>query len=101
MLIRGVASEQTGRDEKFALHERSTLVLPGFDSFRLTYLTRLVSQAGFGGFIAYSSFQAEDVDEAIRTEIAFFSRLGRTFEWQIYDGDLPIGIADNLLQYGF
>ncbi len=53
------------------------------------------------GTIMYAHFSAEEADEVIRREVAYFAGLGLELEWKHYDYDSPSTLAERLLAHGF
>src|SRR5574338_409539 len=53
------------------------------------------------GFISYSKLDASNVEAEIDAQVAFFSNLGYTFEWKVYDHDRPSDLRDRLARRGF
>lgn len=51
--------------------------------------------------IIYSWLTPENVEAAIREEIAYFSRLGHSVEWKVYAHDTPPDLKERLLAHGF
>ena len=52
-------------------------------------------------FIGYSRLRDEDIDQVIREQTAFFSRLGLPFEWKVYEHDSPPDLRERLMLHGF
>ncbi|MBE7550414.1 MAG: GNAT family N-acetyltransferase [Anaerolineales bacterium] len=51
--------------------------------------------------IIYSSLTPDNVEAAIRAEIAYFDHLGHELEWKVYAHDTPSDLKDRLLTHGF
>lgn len=64
-------------------------------------LVRFVSPQQYGSYIAYFSLTVDNAQAVIDREKAFFSHLGKCFEWKTYDTDLPADIQQRLLNNGF
>jgi GNAT superfamily N-acetyltransferase len=64
-------------------------------------VVRLVDPDGVGSFVIYSNLSAENVETAIRDQIAYFTEQGQDFEWKVYDYDSPSDLRERLLAYGF
>ena len=52
-------------------------------------------------FVLYSRLNAENVDRVIEEQITYFSSLGQTFEWKVYEHDWPDDLRDRLGARGF
>lgn len=51
--------------------------------------------------IIYSWLTSDNVEAAIRAEIAYFDHLGHELEWKVYAHDTPSDLKDRLLAHGF
>ncbi|MGW1275117.1 GNAT family N-acetyltransferase [Streptomyces sp. NPDC002491] len=58
---------------------------------------------GDGGWngVLWSELDPADADEAIAEQVAFFTGLGREFEWKLHGHDRPAGLAQRLRAAGF
>jgi GNAT superfamily N-acetyltransferase len=63
-------------------------------------LTPLEGLEGGGGAVIYSCLSAENADEVIREEIAYFAALGCDFGWKAYDHDTPADLQARLARHG-
>ena len=54
-----------------------------------------------GGFISYSNLADADIEQVISEQVAFFAAQQLSFEWKIYDHDLPADLRVRLLARGF
>ncbi|MFD4142027.1 GNAT family N-acetyltransferase [Streptomyces sp. NPDC058572] len=64
----------------------------------------VVRQAGAGGDwcgVVWSGLEAHTADAAIAEQVRYFTALGRSFEWKLYDYDRPADLATRLLNAGF
>jgi len=61
---------------------------------------RQVSLTNESGFIVYSNLGENNVEQAIGEQIAFFERLGQSFEWKVYDYDRPADLKERLRKRG-
>ncbi|NCF67368.1 MAG: N-acetyltransferase [Chloroflexi bacterium] len=52
-------------------------------------------------FVLYGRLTAENADDVIGEQIAFFGRYGFPFEWKVYDHDTPSDLRARLLMHGF
>ena len=57
-------------------------------------------QSGEGSVI-WSDLRGQDVDEAIRREMAYFAEIGHAFEWKVYAHDEPEDLVQRLAAHGF
>ncbi|CAM5622571.1 GNAT family N-acetyltransferase [Streptomyces pilosus] len=55
---------------------------------------------GWNG-ILWSALTAADADAVIAEQIAYFTELGRKFEWKLYGHDLPADLGQRLVAAGF
>ncbi len=51
--------------------------------------------------VVWSDLDEAGADAAIAAQVAYFSSLGREFEWKLYAHDRPADLADRLLAAGF
>src|SRR4051794_23827980 len=51
--------------------------------------------------VVWSDLDESTADGTIDDQLAYFARLGRPFEWKLYDGDEPADLADRLQAKGF
>lgn len=63
-------------------------------------LVRVVSPDHYGSYIAHFSLTAENAPSVIEREKAYFSHLGKSFEWKVYGTDAPANIESLLLANG-
>jgi hypothetical protein len=54
-----------------------------------------------GSWILYSRLTPENADRVIEEQVADFERLGREFEWKLYDHDQPPDLRERLAAHGF
>lgn len=65
-------------------------------------LIRMISLQDDGhNMVIHSCFTEADADVAIETELAYFKRLGRGFEWKFYSHDRPADMKARLAAHGF
>jgi len=53
------------------------------------------------GFVTYSHLGESDVEDAIQSQVDYFTSLGVNFEWKHYDHDTPPDLKDRLRRRGF
>lgn len=58
------------------------------------------SPRGWNG-VVWSDLDEASADAAIAEQIAYFSGLGREFEWKLYGHDLPVDLGQRLRDAGF
>jgi GNAT superfamily N-acetyltransferase len=58
------------------------------------------SDHGWNG-VVWSDLDAAGADAAIAEQIAYFTELGREFEWKVYGHDLPVDLGKRLRAAGF
>ncbi|MES5820136.1 GNAT family N-acetyltransferase [Streptomyces sp. RG80] len=61
---------------------------------------QISSEQGWNG-VVWSDLDAGGADAAIAEQIAYFSGLGREFEWKLYGHDLPVDLGQRLRAAGF
>ncbi|MDN3024273.1 GNAT family N-acetyltransferase [Streptomyces sp. S.PB5] len=61
---------------------------------------QLSSEQGWNG-VVWSDLDDGDADAAIAEQIAYYSGLGREFEWKLYGHDLPVDLGQRLRTAGF
>lgn len=81
--------------------ERQQFTAQGGQKVDTPELVRFVSPEQYGSYIAYFSLTAENAQAVIDREKAFFSHLGKCFEWKTYDTDKPADIQQRLRDSGF
>jgi GNAT superfamily N-acetyltransferase len=67
----------------------------------LPKLVRLVDRVGSSGVVIYSSLTADDADQAIQEQMAYFGALGQEFEWKAFSHDQPADLVQRLVAHGF
>ncbi|MEU6375976.1 GNAT family N-acetyltransferase [Streptomyces sp. NPDC046909] len=68
---------------------------------RVGKVVRQVStEQGWNG-VVWSDLDAGGADAAIAEQIAYYSGLGREFEWKLYGHDLPVDLGQRLRAAGF
>ncbi|MBN8591231.1 MAG: GNAT family N-acetyltransferase [Anaerolineae bacterium] len=65
------------------------------------HIIRHRDEANGVNFITYSHLNADNADDVIRNEIAFFTALGQRFEWKLYAHDQPSDLQARLVAHGF
>lgn len=61
---------------------------------------QISSDQGWNG-VVWSDLDAAGADAAIAEQIAYFTALGREFEWKVYGHDLPVDLGKRLRAAGF
>ncbi len=75
---------------------------PNFTREELPGIVRMAPRGGDErGFLAYTQLNESNVEAAIEAQIAHFEKLGRDFEWKLYDYDTPGDLKQRLAQHGF
>jgi GNAT superfamily N-acetyltransferase len=82
-------------------YERIGMTIPGLDKIATEQLVKFVASGTSGSFISYFELDEHTADAAIEAEIAYFSALGKPFEWKVYDTDAPADMGRRLVQHGF
>jgi hypothetical protein len=81
--------------------ERQTIPDPDTTLERTQGVIRGIAKLGNRNAIVYSSFSAEESERIIESEIDYFNRLARGFEWKVYRHDEPADLLERLRQRGF
>ncbi|MFJ3307073.1 GNAT family N-acetyltransferase [Streptomyces sp. NPDC086549] len=74
---------------------------PGARIERTPNLVRHVADAHGWNGVVWSDLDESSADRAIAGQIAYFTGLGRDFEWKQYGHDLPLDLASRLTAAGF
>lgn len=82
-------------------YERKGSNLDSYKKVVTPELVKFVSEQKYGSHIAYFELTNGNMDRVIQQEVNYFSELGLSFEWKIYDTDLPVSIGEKLQFYGF
>ncbi|MBB5925557.1 GNAT family N-acetyltransferase [Streptomyces echinatus] len=61
---------------------------------------QVADELGWNG-VLWSGLDAAGADRAVREQIAYFTGLGRDFEWKLYAHDAPADLGARLLAAGF
>ena len=61
---------------------------------------QVAAEHGWNG-VVWSDLDASSADKAIAEQIAYYTGLGREFEWKLYGHDLPIDLGQRLRAAGF
>ena len=82
-------------DQRFNLEE------PGIRREATAYTVRQINERDPESFLIYSKLTAENVDQVINDEIAYFETIQHNFEWKVFSDDAPPDLIDRLRQRGF
>ncbi|MFC8392952.1 MULTISPECIES: GNAT family N-acetyltransferase [unclassified Streptomyces] len=76
---------------------------PGSEVERVGAVVRHAGPAHGWNGVVWSAPEAAgvDVDAAIAEQIAYFTGIGREFEWKLYGHDLPVDLGQRLVAAGF
>jgi len=83
------------------LRERARPDGPGARVERTGGVVRQVADADGWNGILWTDLDETDADAAIAEQIAYFTGLGRDFEWKLYGHDLPADLGQRLTAAGF
>ncbi|MEU0211021.1 GNAT family N-acetyltransferase [Streptomyces canus] len=61
---------------------------------------QVAAEYGWNG-VVWSDLDESSADKAIAEQIAYYSGLGREFEWKLYGHDLPVDLGQRLRAAGF
>ena len=82
--------------------ERKVMHLPGYRLDSLDGLTRHTPLApDIDGLVMFSELTEGVIDRAIQEQVAYFSRIGRPFEWKVHAFDVPADLAARLQAQSF
>ncbi|EPJ54423.1 MAG: hypothetical protein OFPI_06700 [Osedax symbiont Rs2] len=87
--------------QAYNFHERVNLQISGYQKIARSELVKFVSQDQQGSFIGYFDSNDQDIDAIIASEIDYFKKMQRSFEWKTYDLDLPQDMGKRLEAHGF
>lgn len=74
---------------------------PGARVERVGAVVRQTAPAHGWNGVVWSAPEATDTDAAIAEQIAYFTGLGREFEWKLYGHDRPADLGQRLIAAGF
>ncbi|MEV0488383.1 GNAT family N-acetyltransferase [Streptomyces sp. NPDC050508] len=74
---------------------------PGARVERTGGVVRQVADAHGWNGVLWSDLDETDADAAITEQVAYFTGLGRDFEWKLYGHDLPTDLGQRLTAAGF
>ncbi|MFI6542301.1 GNAT family N-acetyltransferase [Streptomyces prunicolor] len=74
---------------------------PGARVERVGGVVRHVADAHGWNGVLWSDLDETDADAAIAEQVAYFTELGRDFEWKLYGHDLPTDLGQRLTAAGF
>jgi hypothetical protein len=74
---------------------------PGARIERTGNVVRQVADAHGWNGVVWSDLDGTSADRAIADQIAYFTGLGRDFEWKLYGHDLPLDLGPRLTAAGF
>ena len=74
---------------------------PGARVERVGAVVRLTGPAHGWNGVVWSALTPAGADAAIAGQIAYFTGLGREFEWKLYGHDLPVDLGRRLVAAGF
>ena len=82
--------------------ERKTMPLPGYRLDAIEGLTRHTPVApDIDGIVMFSELTESAIDSAIQEQVAYFSTVGRPFEWKVHSFDAPTDLATRLQAQSF
>jgi GNAT superfamily N-acetyltransferase len=68
---------------------------------RTQSVVRRIAKLGNPNAIEYANFSAGEAEKIIESEIDYFTKLQRSFEWKVYSHDEPTDLLQRLRQRGF
>ncbi|MFI1417418.1 GNAT family N-acetyltransferase [Streptomyces sp. NPDC020731] len=74
---------------------------PGAEVERVGAVVRHKGPAHGWNGVVWSALGTADADAAIAEQVAYFTGLGREFEWKLYGHDLPVDLGQRLVAAGF
>jgi len=81
--------------------ERQTIPDTDITLDKTPHVVRAIAKQGSWNGIVYSRFLSEEAEMVIGSEIGFFTKLQRSFEWKIYSHDEPPDLLERLRSHGF
>jgi GNAT superfamily N-acetyltransferase len=81
--------------------ERQTVPDPDTTLQVTQSVVRGIAKLGSRNAIVYSNFSTQDAGKIIESEIEYFDKLERSFEWKVYHHDEPADLLERLRQRGF
>jgi GNAT superfamily N-acetyltransferase len=81
--------------------ERQTVPDPDTVLETTQNIVRGIAKLGNRNAIVYSNFSAQETEVIIESEIDYFTKLRRSFEWKVYHHDQPADLLERLRQRGF
>jgi GNAT superfamily N-acetyltransferase len=81
--------------------ERQTIPEPDAILERTQSVVRGIAKLGNRNAIVYSNFSTQEAEKIIESEIDYFNKLQRSFEWKVYRHDEPADLLERLRQRGF
>ena len=87
--------------QTYNFHERVNLQISGYQKIARPELVKFIAKEKQGSFIGYFEMNEQDIDAVITTEIDYFKKLQRSFEWKTYDLDQPQDMGERLVSQGF
>ena len=94
-LDRGAVLALYDQQERYAARD------VGLRREELPHLVRYVDLVGTSGVVLYSRLSPATADAAIEDQMAYFGRLGQTFEWKVFSHDQPPDLVERLAAHGF
>ena len=85
----------------FDKEQRREIEIPGMRKDEFPRLVRFVRPSPGMSFVLYSDLDEATVDDAIESQIAYFSEEGLTFEWKAFAHDRPADLVERLVARGF
>jgi GNAT superfamily N-acetyltransferase len=80
--------------------ERQTVADSDTRLERTSSVVRAIGTAGTWSGVVYSHFTAGETESLVQSEIEYFTRLDRSFEWKVYSHDEPANLLTQLRKYG-
>jgi GNAT superfamily N-acetyltransferase len=74
---------------------------PGVSREVTPHTVRQINEREPQSFLLYSNLTAENADQVIDEEIAYFESIGHRFEWKHYNHDTPPDLIERLRKRGF
>jgi len=91
-------------DQILALFDREQRLEVEYSDVRREVTPTTVRHVGLHhpeSFVIYAWLTPENVEAVIQAEIDYFTRLGHTVEWKVYQHDTPPDLQDRLAAHGF
>ena len=85
---------------QFDRDERQVIEFPGTRKEVSPHIVRFVRPPPGMSFVLYSRLDESNADAIIAEQVAYFSRLGQSFNWKVFAHDQPADLMERLVAQG-